>query len=393
MPETLRQAVLIANKDFRVFLTDRFAMAFALAFPLMFVLGFTLALSGVGPEDDQLILTVATREGEGISHDVLESLTSSPESSVESMPYDDALTAVEDGQLDGFVAFPADFTESITSGRPTDLEVVSHSDEPFAEAALLGLARSISGQVTAAQVALQAVIRLRLAEGASLSELDPSALTNLEPLISFEIDQIGELKPFKASNFTLPGYLTMFVFFAATMSAAAIARERANQTLERLMSNGVGRYAVVLGKYLSIVYVALIQLAVLWTVGLLGFRIDLGDAPLAVIAISVIMALTSAGFAVMMASVIRAERTADSAGVLVSLMLAPIGGCWWPLFIAPEWLQGLARLTPHGWANTGFNKIMLFGAEFGDVTLEIGALAAMGVAFILVALWRFRLTV
>ena len=48
------------------------------------------------------------------------------------------------------------------------------------------------------------------------------------------------------------------------------------------------------------------------------------------------------------------------------------------------------KLTPHGWANGGFNKLMLFGAEFGDVTQEMIALAAFAAVFLAVALWRFR---
>ena len=55
-------------------------------------------------------------------------------------------------------------------------------------------------------------------------------------------------------------------------------------------------------------------------------------------------------------------------------------------------MQSLAKITPHGWANTGFNKLMLFGAEFGDVTQEMAALLLFGVAFLAFALWRFRLT-
>ena len=94
----------------------------------------------------------------------------------------------------------------------------------------------------------------------------------------------------------------------------------------------------------------------------------------------------------MLASFIVDIRTASTAGVLVSLTLAPIGGCWWPLFITPEWMQSLAKFTPHGWANGAFNKLMLFGAEFGDVSQEMIALAAFGAAFLAIALWRFRLS-
>ena len=130
----------------------------------------------------------------------------------------------------------------------------------------------------------------------------------------------------------------------------------------------------------------------MWVVGIFAFGIYLGVSPVAVIIISVLMALASAAFGVMLASFVSNVRTASTAGVLVSLTLAPIGGCWWPLFITPEWMQSLGKLTPHGWANTGFNKLMLFGAQFADVTQEMTMLALFGAAFLAVALWRFRLS-
>ena len=387
----LRKAVLIANKDFRIFLTDRIAMGFALAFPLMFVLAFTLALAGIGQDEGQLTLTVVTLEEDGLSRGVIADLTSSSDSNTvfRTMEYDRAAAMVESGELDGFLAFPENFSGAMRSGAPVNLELVSHADSPFTRAALAGLAGSIAGRLEAGRVAALAVVLLRGTNGSAPDLVEVSSMAS-EPIVAFETEQVGELKPLKASNFTLTGYLTMFVFFAAMMGASAITRERNNQTLERLLSNGVSSRTVLMGKYLGLVYVAMLQLAVLWTVGLLGFRIDLGHAPGAVIGISVVLALTSAGCAVLMATMIRTERTADAAGVLVSMMLAPIGGCWWPLFIAPEWLRSLALLTPHGWANTGFNKLMLFGAEFGDVMPEFAALAGMGAVFIALAMWRFR---
>ncbi len=385
----LAKAVLIANKDFRIFLKDRIAMGFSLAFPLMFVLAFTIALSGVGEDEGVLTLTVVTREEAGTSHEIIDDLVSSADSNTvfHTMEYEQASAMVESGDLDGFLAFPEDFTEAMESDAPISLELVSDADRPFTQAALAGLAGSIAGRLEAGRTAARAVALLTGPDG---GVPDAASAMAAEPIVTFEIEQVGELRPFKASNFTLPGYLTMFVFFAAMMGATAITRERNNQTLERLLSNGVSSRTVLMGKYLGLVYVAMLQLAVLWTVGLLGFRIDLGHAPGAVIGISVVLALTSAGCAVLMATMIRTERTADAAAVLVSMMLAPIGGCWWPLFIAPEWLRSLALLTPHGWANTGFNKLMLFGAEFGDVMPEFAALAGMGAVFIALAMWRFR---
>ena len=391
MPIVLVQAGLIAAKDTKIFFKDRFAVVFAFIFPLMFVLGFTLALGGVGPEDDRLVLTVATLEDEGLSLRIVEGLTQSMSTGIQALEYDEALRRVEDEALSGFLAFPADFTAKVVAGEPVALEVVVHEGNPASEAALHGLGASLAGRMANAQTAIRAVFELTATQGRGVPDVDVESLVAADEMLSFEAERVGDPAAFSAGNFTVPGYLTMFVFFAAAMSAELIAKERQTQTLERLRSNGARRGAIIIGKYLGTVYKGGMQLAVLWIVGILGFGIDLGDSPTAVILISALMVLASAGFGVMLASMVTTVRSAGSAGVLASLILAPIGGCWWPLFIVPEWMRALAKLTPHGWANTGFNKLMLFGAGFEDVLVEMAALALFGVAFVIVALWRFQL--
>ena len=393
MGTVARQSLLMAAKDTRVFFRDKFAVAFSFLFPFLFVIGFSFALGDIGPGDDALEFTIATQETEGLSVQVVEDIARETQG-VAAESYRSALSRVEDGSLAGFVSFPSDFTESVMSGRPTALEVVVGGDaSPEMQAALRGLASSIADDVDKANVTLAALFELSPpAQDGTLSFDPESVISERSPLVTFVVETVGEVESVGASNFTLPAYLTMFVFFVAAMSAEAIARERQGHTLERLMSNGARRESIILGKYVGIAFRGLLQLAVLWTVGILAFGIDLGISPGAVVLISVLMALASAAFGVMLASFVTDVKAASTAGVLVSLTLAPIGGCWWPLFITPEWMQSLAKLTPHGWANGAFNKLMLFGAEFGDVSQEMIALVAFGVAFLAVALWKFRLS-
>ena len=385
----LTQSLIIAAKDTRVFLKDRFGLGFALLFPLMFVLGFSLALRDIGPGDERLSITVATQEESGISHQIIDLLSEDDIVDLTVMEYGAAVRAVDDEDIGGFVAFPADFTSSLAQGRPTKLEVVAQIGDPEMEAALTGFARAVAAASSNTRIAVQAIVQLA---GEEALPQDMAAFGRGSSLLSFETEQIGPVEAFNSSNFTVPGYLTMFVFFAAALAAEAITRERANHTMERLMANGTRRESVVAGKYLGSVYRGAMQLAVLWGVGLLAFRIDLGLSPTAVILVSVLMVLTSAAFGVMLAAIVRTQASATSAAVLASLVLAPVGGCWWPLFIVPDWMQTLAKVTPHGWANSAFNKLMLFGAEGGDVVLEMAALAAFGVAFLAIAFARFRLS-
>lgn len=392
MVEVIRQALLIAAKDTRIFLKDRFAVGFSFLFPFLFVIGFTLALGGQGPDDSRLVITLASQEAEGISRDIISGVQQEDQEGIRVLEYDQALAQVERGELEGFVTFPEGFTERLVRGEPASLEVVVGSGSPGHQAALMSFAHSVAGQLSVSYN-VSAVIEQLAGAGQVDSAAVDFAVLGEEPrsLIQFQDESVGDIRPFKASNFTLPGYLTMFVFFAAAMGAEAIARERQSHTLERLMSNGVRRESIILGKFIGTSYRGVAQLVVMWLVGIAAFGVDLGVSPSAVIIISILMALASAAFGVLLASFVSNVQTAATAGVLVSLVLAPLGGCWWPLFITPQWMQSLAKLTPHGWANTGFNKLMLFGAEFGDATGEMLALLLFGVVFLAIAMWRFRL--
>ena len=407
MTTIARQSLLLAWKDTRIFFKDRMALAFAFLLPFVFVIGFSLALQGAGPDNAPLRFTITTQETGGISGQTIETITAAAPESIAAMAHPDAQAAAANGEIDGFVTFPSDFTQRLLSGETAALQVITGPNAaPADEAALRGFAQEIAARLNEASAALSAIDAIsgnQTAPGAETAANaigNPQAAAALEPLLSaanalsgsIQVQQVGDILPFNASNFALPGYLTMFVFFTAAMGAEALARERQTHTLERLMSNGARRESLILGKFLAGAIIGVTQIAVMWTVGALAFNINMGAAPAAVILLSLLMAIASAAFGAMLASFVRSVRAAAAAGVLTSLILAPLGGCWWPLFITPPIMQSLARLTPHGWANGGLNKLMLFGAQFTDVAPEMAALAAFAALFLAIALYRFRPT-
>ena len=393
----VRQSLILASKDTRIFFRDRFAVIFAFAFPLLFTLGFTLSLGGILSEDERLEVTLVTREQEedDLSRQIINGLAAGDTFTINELDYETARSEVEAGALPGFIAFPSGFTESLMGGDGTAvLEVITSTDAPEYAIALEALAHTIVRQVSNVQLAVLSVAHLSPEAdiASAMQRLPDFADQSTTNLVSFPEEQVGDAERPNASNFTLSGYLTMFIFFAAALSAEAIARERRNQTLERLLTNGVLRESIIFGKFLTGTYRGVMQVVVLWGVGIVAFGIDLGSSPLAVVLISLAIVFTYSAFGVMLASLVRTAEGASSAGVLASLVLAPLGGSWWPLFITPDWMQSLAMLTPHGWANTAFNNLMLFDADFGDVVINMVAVFAFGVAFLTVAFTRFRLS-
>jgi len=410
----LRYIWFIALKDLMIFTKDRAAVFFFIIFPFMFVVLFNFLNVGAA-EDERLALHVVTREADGgLSHQIIKAMETTDESTLRPgepviiwlKDYDEAYRAVEEGELGGFIAFPADFTEGIMTGSGTRIEVIADAGAINYRAALNGFAGAIASHLGTQSVILGSSIAL-LVEGGMIAADEESINRVVQQMmadisagqgaadaemsyVSFNIEKVGEVEAENPANYVIPGYLVMFVFFAAAVTAETIVRERQNHTLERLLASSVKRWAVLGGVYTGTLIRGLVQILIFWIAGILIFNIDLGIAPAAVIILSILMVIMSSAFALMLATLARTERSAGSIAVVTALLLAPLGGCWWPLFILPRWLQNLAKISPHAWANTGFNKLMLFGADFSAVVPEMLALVGFAVVFALIAIWRFR---
>jgi ABC-2 type transport system permease protein len=408
--EQLKRVWFITRISLKRFTADRLALFFFLIFPFIFVVIFNFMMKGMGTSDERLKLHMVTREASGgLSYQLLSAMETKDPSQLPTgateiiwdKDYDLARQQVADKKLNGFLAFPADFTQSVMMGYGTDLEVVVNPSDTTTRAALNGLASNIAAQVGTEQLATNTAISLIVEQslvtgnttglGDKITGIIGSSGVTMGPsLISFRTENAGNVESENPANYVIPGYLVMFTFFAAAQSASVIVLERQNNTLERLLAGSAKRQTILGGMFLGTIIRGLIQIAIFWLVGVFIFKIDIGASPLGVILLSILMVLVSASFSIMLATFVRTEKSASGLGVLISLVLAPLGGCWWPLFIEPRWMQFIAKLIPHGWANDGFNTLMVFGGSFNSIMPNILALAAFAVAFGVIAVIRFR---
>lgn len=121
------------------------------------------------------------------------------------------------------------------------------------------------------------------------------------------------------SNVVIHGYLAMFVFFTAALSAERIVRERQNHTIERLLASSVKRESILGGIFANTAAKGLIQILVFWMLGILVFKIDLELSPAAAIILSILVIIMSLAFGVMLATLVKTERSAGAIAVLASL--------------------------------------------------------------------------
>lgn len=188
----------------------------------------------------------------------------------------------------------------------------------------------------------------------------------------------------------VPGYTVMYVFFIVTVMAGSIMAERREGTFRRLLSTPLSRSRILLGKILPYALVSVGQVAVLTAFGRLAFGMSLGRHPLALVPVTLSLALCACALGVLLAAWARTDAQVSGLGTIAVLVLAALGGCMVPPVFMPDFMKTVARFTPQGQALTAYQDVLVRGADVADVLPASGILCALAALFLAVALPRFR---
>src|SRR5271170_2487701 len=146
---------------------------------------------------------------------------------------------------------------------------------------------------------------------------------------------------------------------------------------------------MMLGKLFARFIVGIAQMIVLFAVGWALFGISLGRNPLALIIPTVGISFAAAALALVVASIATAHDSVPSLGVTISISMAAVGGCWWPLDFEPGWMRELARWLPTTWTMQAFNDLMIRNQPPSAALLPLAATLGIGMIFLCAGLIRF----
>src|SRR5271169_1460397 len=165
--------------------------------------------------------------------------------------------------------------------------------------------------------------------------------------------------------------------------------ERDWGTLKRLQVSGAPLTGLLLGKLIARFFVGIAQMALLFAVGWALFGITLGRYPLALLIPTVGISFASATLGLVIASIARAHDSVMPFGVTLSMAIAAIGGCWWPLDFEPAWMRTLARFAPTTWTMQSFNDLMIRNQPPSAALWPFLATIGLGMLFLVAGLIRF----
>ncbi len=312
-----------------------------------------------------------------------------------------AFVRIQEDVSNAVLVLPQGYGAALDSRQPLALPYYSEANLVTGDPVLQSV-NAVLQQVNGAEVAAQvaAGIGNLLGNSQADSSLASSAFDQAQTLwasepvsVSYTQTQSQEPTDVPAPNGfsqSVPGMATFFVVFSVLGAGMnGLVRERKQWTLQRLAVMPLRRSELLAGKILMHFSLGLIQFLIVFLVGLV-VHVYFGQDLLALILVIVLYTLSITALGLALAPHIRSEMQAGAMTTLLAILLAALGGAWWPLDVAPSFMQVIGHLTPVGWAMEAFHQLLFFNGGLGDVLLPIGVLAAITAVLFGIGILTFR---
>ncbi len=395
MKSMIYQILAITEKELRVLWRDREALVLLFAMPLFFILVMSWALQGVyqtGSKDRPVEVLVVNRdkgnEAAGIISELneMEGLALVEHLRGEHLSRERAEALIKKGRfalaLDFEEGFSGEFGKSFHDSLKKPPPVVLMADPALNRQLLSSIQGTVQG-VIQRRVLLTRLQPIMEMMGAEALEPGPAL-----PEVRMTGGSNHETRP-TATEQHIPGYTIFGVFFIVLTLASGFLREKQEGTFRRILTAPMRRAGLLLGKLIPYYLVNLIQIGLMFAVGVAVFQVRMGSIP-ALLVVSLALAASANGLGLLVAAVGRTEAQVNGISVLLAVSLSALGGMMVPSFIMPQGLQLLSRFTPHAWALDGYHDVMIRGLGVRDILLESGVLLGFAILFFVFALWRFR---
>jgi len=358
MREWLRQAVFIARADVWFMLRQRETLLWVFAMPLLFFYFIGTVTSGFGGSGDRRDpLALQTSAPNGV---VLDAIVHRLEQ--RNFRIDRPSTSKELESYSRRLIIPAFTDDSVAAGTAVPAVLELRGDGIGSEFDQFRVGRAlytVVGDLAVLKATRQPVTADAL-----------GALAATPRHVTLSVTSAGKREdPPSGFSQAVPGTMVMFTMLVLlTSGAIMLVVERKYGLLRRLASTPITPGAIVFGKWLARMALGIVQVTFA--------MIDWGPSLPMVVLVLMTWAAFNASFALLLGNVARTQPQMAGMGVLTTMVLAALGGCWWPIEITPPWMQSLSLALPTGWTMNAMHKLVNFGYDWTVALPHVAVLAA-----------------
>jgi ABC-2 type transport system permease protein len=363
---------------------------------------FTVVLAGgTGSSDSRVRLVVVDQADSPLSADLVAALENSQAVRPDLLTLAQAESQFSQRSVSAVLIIPAGFDLAHLEQGSIPLELrqqPNNMNAMIAQRAVQSVISRVSSAVDIANSSVAAAEGIQpFATAAEKQAYLDEALTQAQSLLSEAPNRVMESQgstqdaiDYDPRANSSAGQLITWVFIPLIGISSMFASERQKGTLRRLLTTPTRRGTYLLGTIVGQVATALVQMLLLIVFGIYVMHLNWGSHPLALGVMMAASALAAAALGTALGTFVKTEGQASGLSIMAGMVMALLGGCWYPLELFPKSVQTVVQVLPTTWAMRGLLDIVLRGQGLAAVLPIAGVLLAFAMLFFVVGIWRFR---
>lgn len=385
----LRRIGAIARKELRQLLRDRLTLGMIVGIPTIQLILFGYAID---MDVRHVATAVLDRSQTHLSRQILGELAATQTFALRRRVHSEQelFTLLERGRIGAGIVIPADLDRRLMRGRGADIAIFADASNPTVAAAIALAGQGFSASLAARLQPLPPDGQAHLLLPADRRSLGP--LADLVRPAGVQVEVLPFYNPERRTPvFIVPGLVGVILTMTMMlMTALAVVRERERGTFEFLIATPVRRTEVMVGKILPYVFVGLLQVGLILTLGAIVFAVpihgNLGE--LAAGSAVFIGAMLAMGLGI--SSLAKTQFQAVQLSFFFFLPSMLLSGFMFPFEAMPRPAQWLGELLPLTHFLRIVRGILLKGARLETLASEVAAIAAFALVALAVSVTLFR---
>ena len=186
-------------------------------------------------------------------------------------------------------------------------------------------------------------------------------------------------------SFYAAGIGVMFLLFSCAGAGGTLLEEEETGTLGRLLGSRAGMGGVLLGKWMFIAAMGVLQLSVMFLWGWAVFNLPLFSHVPGFLVMTVATAAAAASFGLVLATLSRSRAQLSGMSTIIILTMSAIGGSMFPRFLMSDAMQQFGLVTFNAWALDGYLAVFWRNVSIWSLWPQVAVLLGLTVAFLLAA--------
>lgn len=397
----MKKIFAIAWKDTIV----RFASSSELLFFIILPLIFTFLLAGGSPSgnatNNRVRLVVVDLAKTAISRELIAELDTSTSTYPDVMSLEGAEEQFDARRATAVLILPEGLNIQSIQNNSAQVEFrqqPNNMDATIAKRAVQTAIRKVSSSISAANMSVQEAKVNGTFESAEAEQVYFNDALELaqklqadapERVVVIEGSTPDTVEYDPRAN-SSAGQLVTWVFIPLFGISAMFAYERQQGTLRRLLTTPTSKAIFLLGTISGQVAMALIQMTLLILFGQFALGLKWGQDPLGLFVVMTSAALAAGAIGTTMGTFIKTESQASGLSIMMGMVMALLGGCWYPLELFPPVAQTIVKILPTTWAMQGLLDLVSRGGGLMNILPEAGVLLGFAAIFFTVGVFRFR---